>query len=390
MNISRSPRNVQVSVIIPTLNRGHLLCHTLRSIHAQTFLNWEVIVVDDGSIDRTSEVMAEWLEQDDRIRYFRRQDLALPGTPPGAPACRNLGTKLATGTYIIYVDSDDVLAQHALENRVACMEKHSDIDFAIFPCMLFREYPGDLRILFNQDTGDDDLDRFLSLDAPWQTMGPIWRKTSIQTIGLWDECLTSLQDFELNIRAITSGLSYQRFPDPDCFWRVSHRDSISVKSSHDPNAILRHSYLLRKLQILLQDADALVGDRHLRLVGLYLHFVDALLRLNSPDAALIIWRQCYHKQLINDSLYRDGCRYITMIKIIPIRSLKTIIRRLLRQYFQWSWSTPLLMPKWSKTIMKTPLPPEAPIPNVMYCQWVPVVSQPEVSYISSSHTSYMH
>lgn len=389
MNISRLPRNVQVSVIIPTLNRGHLIGHTLRSLHTQTLSNWEVIVVDDGSIDRTSEVMEEWSQQDDRIRYFKRQDLALPGTPPGAPVCRNLGTKLAMGTYVIYVDSDDVLAQSALENRVACMEQNPDLDFAIFPCILFREYPGDLRTLFNQDTQDDDLDRFLSLDAPWQTMGPIWRKTSIQNIGLWDESLTSLQDFELNIRSITSGLSYQRFPDPDCFWRVSHQDSISVKSSHDPNAIFRHSYLLRKLQILLQDAGVLRGDRHLRLVGLYLHFVDALLRLKSADTASMMWRQCYHKQLINDSLYRDGCRYIKIIRIIPIRSIKTLLRRLLRQYFRWSWATPLLMPKWSKTIMKTSLPPETPIPNVVYCQLVPMVKSPNVS-THNLGTSHKH
>ncbi len=379
MNISRPSRNVQVSVIIPTLNRGHLIGHTLRSLHTQTLPNWEVIVVDDGSIDRTSEIMEKWSQQDDRIHYFKRQDVALLGTPPGAPACRNLGTTLATGTYIIYVDSDDVLAQNALEKRVACMEQNLGLDFAIFPCILFREYPGDLRTLFNQDTQDNDLDRFLSLDAPWQTMGPIWRKTSIQNIGLWDESLTSLQDFELNIRAITSGLCYQRFPDPDCFWRVSHRDSISFKSSHDPNAIFKHSYLLRKLQILLQDAGALMGDRHLRLVGLYLHFIDALLRLNSSEAALMMWRQCYHKRLINESLYRDGCRYIKIIKIIPIQSIKTLIRRLLRQYFQWSWSTPLLMPKWSKTIMKTPLPPEISIPNVVYCQLVPAVTNPNDS-----------
>ena len=96
MNINRLPHNVQVSVIIPTLNRGHLIGHTLRSIHTQTLPNWEVIVVDDGSIDRTSEIMEKWSQQDDRIHYFKRQDLALSGTPPGAPACRNLGTKLAT------------------------------------------------------------------------------------------------------------------------------------------------------------------------------------------------------------------------------------------------------------------------------------------------------
>ncbi len=377
---------VQVSVIVPTRDRGHLISHTVRSLQAQTLDSWEVIVVDDGSIDRTSEIMATWMAQDDRIRYVKRTDILSPKFPPGAPACRNLGTTLATGTYIIYVDSDDVLAKHSLEQRVACMEENLHLDFAVFPCILFREVPGDLRILFNTDNHHDDLNRFLSLDAPWQTMGPIWRKTAIQNLGLWDESLASLQDFELNVRALLAGLSYQRFSMPDCFWRVSHQDSISVRSSHDPEAISKHAYLLGKLQCLLQEANAFTGDRPLRLIGLYLHFVDGLLRLNHPKDAAILWQKCYQKNLINDALYGDGCRYIQMIKWVPTRHLKTVFRRLLRQYFQWSWSTPLLMPKWSKTVMQTPLPPDSLIPDVVYSSPRSIANPNPETHPSSSNS----
>ncbi len=370
---------VQVSVIIPTLNRGYLIGHTLRSLHAQTLKEWEVIVVDDGSVDRTAEVMAEWIAQDDRIQYVKRVDHGYLEHPKGAPTCRNLGTKLATGKYIVYVDSDDVLAQNALENRVRHMEQNPHLDFGIFPCIVFQNYPGDLRTLFNQDNGKDDLNRFLSLDAPWQTMGPIWRKTALQSLGLWDESLASLQDFDLNVRALVAGLSYQRFPDPDCFWRVSHQDTISVRSSHDPMVIAKHAYLLEKMQILLQEADLLVGDRLLHLIGLYLHFVDGLLRLNHPQAASILWQKCYDRNLMSNSLYRDGCRYIQVIKWIPTRQMKVVFRRLLRSYFQWSWATPLLLPKWSKTVMQTPMPEGIEIPEVVYFPIAPLPAPPSPS-----------
>ncbi len=371
---------VQVSVIIPTLNRGYLIGHTLRSLHAQTLKDWEVIVVDDGSVDRTADVVAEWMAQDDRIQYVKRVDHCDPNQPNGAPTCRNLGTQLAFGKYIVYVDSDDLLAQNALENRVRQMEQNPHLDFGIFPCIVFQNYPGDRRTLFNQDNGQDDLNRFLSLDAPWQTMGPIWRKTALQTLGLWDESLASLQDFDLHVRALVAGLSYQRFPEPDCFWRVCHQDTISVRSSHDPRAISKHAYLLEKIQILLRDTDLLVGDRLLRLIGLYLHFVDGLLRLNHPQAASILWQKCYDHNLISDSLYQDGRRYIQVIKWIPTRHLKALFRRLLRHYFQWSWSTPLLMPKWSKTVMQTPIPEDIPTPEVAYFPIAPLPSPTSIPH----------
>ncbi|PSO91368.1 MAG: hypothetical protein BRC43_01325 [Cyanobacteria bacterium QS_3_48_167] len=65
------------------------------------------------------------------------------------------------------------MAPWALLNRFEQMEQRPELDFGIFPCVLFREQPGDLKLLWNDDTGADDIDRFLTLDIPWQTTSPM-------------------------------------------------------------------------------------------------------------------------------------------------------------------------------------------------------------------------
>ena len=66
-NMIKSPL---ISIIIPTYNRAHIIGETLDSIIAQTYTNWECIVVDDGSSDNTAEVMAKYIVKDSRFRYY--------------------------------------------------------------------------------------------------------------------------------------------------------------------------------------------------------------------------------------------------------------------------------------------------------------------------------
>ena len=74
-----------VSIIIPTYNRAHLIAETLDSIIAQTYTNWECIVVDDGSTDPTDELMETYCKKDSRFQYYHRPK----NRPKGANACRN-------------------------------------------------------------------------------------------------------------------------------------------------------------------------------------------------------------------------------------------------------------------------------------------------------------
>ena len=215
-----------VSVIIPLYNRLHLVQETLLSIQAQTYPHWEAIVVDDGSTDGSYERVQKIAEENPRIKAYLRSRL-----PKGASVCRNVGLQHALGEHIIFLDSDDLLAPTCLEHRVAIMNQHPDLDFAVFNMLLFRRTLDDTNIVWNIDSEEDDLVRFLRVDAVWQTTCPIYRKTSVLKIRGFDETLPFWQDFEFHIRAICQGLRYNKYLDhpPDCYNRRHDETSISQR-----------------------------------------------------------------------------------------------------------------------------------------------------------------
>src|SRR5437870_8944267 len=141
----------KVSIIVPTKDRRALLRETIGSVTRQTYAHWELIIVDDRSSDGTAEMVRELARDDARIRF-----LALEHSKTGAPAARNQGLREASGELVVFLDSDDLLAESCLARRADVMSAHSELDFAIFPCMVFQEQPGDLKLLFNADNGEDD------------------------------------------------------------------------------------------------------------------------------------------------------------------------------------------------------------------------------------------
>lgn len=169
--------NALVAVVIPTLNRRGLLMQTLDSICDQTYPHWEAVVVDDGSTDGTDAMMERFCRWEPRIRYRRRQ-----GNVAGANVCRNQGVEASHGEFIIFLDSDDLLAPHCLEGRIKVMEENPELDFAVFMGELFANQPGDVGRYHNVLTSEDDLDRFARADNPWSTTGPVWRRASVSPL----------------------------------------------------------------------------------------------------------------------------------------------------------------------------------------------------------------
>ncbi len=101
-----------VSVVVPAFNRAAAIGECLRSVQGQTHQNWEAIVVDDGSMDRTPEVVAELAREDSRIRLIRQD------RNRGAQAARNVGMRAARGEWIAFLDSDDQFLPYSLESRL--------------------------------------------------------------------------------------------------------------------------------------------------------------------------------------------------------------------------------------------------------------------------------
>lgn len=114
-----------ISVIIPVHNAENFIRDTIDCVRAQSYRDWELLLVEDGSTDRTLEVMSAYLEklQDKRIRLTVR-NITSPGEKTfGAARARNLGISLAEGRYIAYLDADDRWQEDKLERELAFLEK---------------------------------------------------------------------------------------------------------------------------------------------------------------------------------------------------------------------------------------------------------------------------
>ncbi len=110
-----------VSVIMPTYNYGRYIADAVRSILAQTFGDFEIVVVDDGSTDNTPEILAGMAEP--RLRVIRQENA-------GTPAARNRGREMAQGQYITWLDADDMWRPTFLERHLAVLEAEPSVGFS--------------------------------------------------------------------------------------------------------------------------------------------------------------------------------------------------------------------------------------------------------------------
>ena len=110
-----------VSIILCTYNRASLLPRAITSVLNQTYTDIELIIIDDGSTDRTSAVVNKFRNKDKRIHYFFQQN-------KGLAKARNAGLRKARGYYITFVDSDDEYDGSHIEKRVHYMIAHPSVD----------------------------------------------------------------------------------------------------------------------------------------------------------------------------------------------------------------------------------------------------------------------
>lgn len=213
-----------ISIIVPSFNRAHLIADTLNSVFSQTYQKWECIIVDDGSSDNTIDIINSFIEKDSRFSFIKRNRF-----PKGAPTCRNIGLDFSNGEFIIYLDSDDILAPYCLEQRFNKFSVHFDMDFLVFKSLLFVDEPFSNGFYWNIDNEENDLARFIKLDALWQTSGPIYKKEFLLKMNGFKEDLLFWQDYDLHLRCLLKKGMYRKFFDSpvDVYIRDGRKDTIS-------------------------------------------------------------------------------------------------------------------------------------------------------------------
>ncbi len=196
----------KVSVITPVWNLDEYLNETIRSVSEQSLQEWELVIVDDQSTDRSADIAEKWSKRDSRIRSVVRQSAV-----KGASACRNQGFAASRGRFILFLDGDDVLSSDCLEQRLSAMAKNPDTDFGVFPCHRFLSEPGDSVERCGEQAKEDDLRNALRGKLPFQTSAVLWRRESYEHLGGWCEDLNSWQDWHIHTKALLRRLHYRRY-----------------------------------------------------------------------------------------------------------------------------------------------------------------------------------
>ncbi|GAB3330207.1 hypothetical protein GCM10027429_07120 [Marivirga atlantica] len=237
-----------VSIVIPNYNRESLIEETLNSVLQQTINNWECIIVDDGSTDNSINLIKHFTEKDNRFKLILRDR-----KPKGASTCRNIGIAHSRSQYIVFLDSDDLLAPFSLQTRLSFIEKNKPLDLAVFSTIGFKEEPGDYNLVWNilnKEKNPSHLRRLLIGDTPWATLSCIWRKTFLERIGGWEEKSICWQDWELHIRALLEGAQYSCFETtPDSYYRCEHNHVSIGKNERKKEHLLSRRQTIYNLWI---------------------------------------------------------------------------------------------------------------------------------------------
>jgi glycosyltransferase involved in cell wall biosynthesis len=231
-----------VSIIIPTYNRAHLIGETLDSVLAQTYTNWECIVVDDGSTDATDELMAKYCAKDSRIRYYHRPDEHLPG----GNGARNYGFKKSKGEYINFLDSDDLIKPKKLVKQVNRLNGAENVVVCLCKAEIFKENGELIRKKTTNFKNLSFFEDYVSRSLDMGTIQPLWRKRFLSSKPiLFDENLKRGQEYEFFARfSISKNFVFNYVDEFLVLIRVLNTDRITPKHYNCVN----HSYLLDSFQ----------------------------------------------------------------------------------------------------------------------------------------------
>jgi glycosyltransferase involved in cell wall biosynthesis len=281
-----------VSAIITTHNRLNLLKKAIDSVRNQSYKNFELIVVDDASIDGTKEYCEG---QDFDYIYIPQEE------SKGGNHARNIGIKSAKGKYCAFLDDDDRWKESYLEKMVGLIEEKGC--GMVYSGVTYEQYNGDDVQYKDIVRGfDGDLSTIVLYSAFASTSCMMVNKELLNHIGMFDENLTAWQDYELVLR-IAQETSIYFVREPLIYYRIVANDRICVSSNYS-NWKQSYRYIYRKHKQLFH-------------------------RLNDYERLLqkkFVWTHAMHKSSTSgkrfaNSLYRRLLRRNTPVfikKIVPL------------------------------------------------------------------------
>lgn len=301
----------KLTVITPNFNKGDAARECVQSVINQSFENWELIFVDDGSTDGSFEKAIETAKDDERC-LFLKNTIGIRG----GSAARNMGIEKAKSEFIIFLDSDDLMTKNCLMNRLQDFEATPNLDFIVYPMGVFYNEIGDSDYISNIPTSTPYLHRFLNRDFAWLVSGPIWKKATLKSLGGFDLNLHSGQDHDLHVRALIADLKYRYIHQgPEIFYR-QNTNSIPRKSSQSLEHLRQRFQMILRHHALLEEAKKL-GDKEKLLLARCILDVAQMMRWHlkalgkgALREALDMWEKGSKIGLVDPDKYNIGISYL--------------------------------------------------------------------------------
>jgi glycosyltransferase involved in cell wall biosynthesis len=219
----------KVSIIIPTFNRAHLIQETLDSVFDQLYINWECIIVDDGSFDNSIAIINFYVKKDNRFKLIIRPNHRIKG----ASTCRNIGVANSTGNFIQFLDSDDLLSPNKISEQIKLLEYCSENVISTCKWGRFSINLKDSNILENLATYETFDNPLLFLDALSISKGYfppnayLIKADLVKKVGLWNEHLTINDDGEFMMRVIANTEKIYFASDAIAYYRHTNTTNLS-------------------------------------------------------------------------------------------------------------------------------------------------------------------
>lgn len=302
--MSAPDSTIKVSVIMPTFNRAKYIIESIACIQNQTYPNWELLIIDDGSEDNTEELVNQL--KDGRIQYYKEIKTGIGG------CIKNSGLKKASGNFIAFIDSDDVWAPSKLEKQVNALLQYPETGFCLTGGYNFKIPFEPVEYFYPQREGikvENVFQSYFKSELPGFTQALMLRKECIGVTGMFKE-VNSFSDLYFILTLAWHYKAVILF-EPLLYRRL-HSNSYSTdsweKSYKEGIALIRY-YNNKKM----------ISSKTTRnsLFRLYINFGEDCLKHKENKKAVL--------QFINAWIYKPA-------SIIPFKKMGKTLLRMLKKH----------------------------------------------------------
>lgn len=218
-------KSALVSVIIPTRNGKRFISQSLASVARQTYTNWEVIVVEDGSDDGTNQLVREF----SRKHRWRRVDYSRNNRSCGAAHTRNVAFRKARGEFVALLDVDDRWLPDHLQATTAALAT-SGKDIAYSSSIMIEDQTDLLLGVWGPTAGEvANLPHSLFGRSFVTPSATVLRRQVLADVGPWDTYLRYCEDFAFWLRCLGAGKTFQYVPGCHCLYRKNHQGATTQR-----------------------------------------------------------------------------------------------------------------------------------------------------------------